>query len=131
MAVEVSIAVLDTLRAEAVHAHPCECCGILTGKGDCITAALPAPNIHSFPETHFEIDPGALITAHRNARKGAEQVLGYYHSHPQGPAHPSETDRALSARDNAVWAIIAPDKITWWRDTADGFSPLPYSVTSG
>ena len=119
------------LRTQASRAHPHECCGILLGEGSAITAALPAQNVHSTPETHFEIDPAALIKAHRDAREGGDQVLGYYHSHPNGPAHPSNTDHTMSAKNNAIWAIIAPDKTTWWRDTADGFSPLPYSVTSG
>ncbi|MGB3548873.1 MAG: M67 family metallopeptidase [Saprospiraceae bacterium] len=123
--------VFTNLRTQAARVYPEECCGILLGANDTITALLPAENIHATPETNFEIDPTVLIAAHRDARAGGNQVLGYYHSHPAGPAHPSRTDSAMSAKDNSIWAIIAPGGITWWRDTADGFSPLPYTVTSG
>jgi len=63
-------------------------------------------------------------------RKGGPQVIGYYHSHPTGPAHPSQTDRAMAAGDGMIWAIIgAEGEITFSRDGADGFEALSYSVT--
>ncbi len=118
--------VIELLRAEASGAHPEECCGILLGEGDAINAALPARNLHPEPRTRFEIDPQALVDAHRAARSGGAKVLGYYHSHPEGPPHPSATDRAQAAHDGLIWAIICKDAIGWWRDTPDGFTTLPY-----
>ena len=128
--------VLDLLRDEAIAASPAECCGILLGTGNQITAALPAANIHRQPATHFEIDPQALIDAHRAARADGPQVLGYYHSHPQGPAHPSATDREEAAHDGLLWAIIAPGDlaehdVSFWRDDESGFTPLPYAPDDG
>ena len=46
----------------------------------------------------------------RRAQAGP-QVLGYYHSHPRGPAHPSVTDRDEAAHDGLLWAIIAPGEL--------------------
>lgn len=131
MALELTIALLERLAAEAEKARPAECCGILVGEGDQISAIMPAQNVHPTPKTHFEIDPKTLIDAHRAARNGGPQVVGYYHSHPSGPAQPSRTDEETAAGDNAIWAIIAPRETTWWRDTPDGFSPLPYTVADG
>ncbi|WP_325049001.1 Mov34/MPN/PAD-1 family protein [Aurantiacibacter zhengii] len=118
--------VIDLLRGEAARAYPAECCGILLGRDEHITAAVPARNVHPAPQTHFEIDPQALIDAHRTARQGGPQVVGYYHSHPEGPPRPSATDRAQAAHDGMVWAIICADAIGWWHDTPDGFAALPY-----
>ena len=128
MTLQVSSDVLNALLAAAEQAHPRECCGILLGEGDAITAILPAANIHPAPEAHFEIDPQALINAHREAREGGPQVLGYYHSHPNGLARPSATDEAMSTGQSLVWAIIAADRVTFWREGDGGFTALPYEA---
>lgn len=120
--------VFDLMLSEADAAYPRECCGILTGMGTYITAGIPAANVHPTPETQFEIDPHALVNAHRKARKGGPQVIGYYHSHPSGPAEPSETDRAHAAGDGMIWAIIAGEEVTFWSDLCKGFEPLSYTL---
>ena len=131
MVIEVSREVVTAIAREALEAAPRECCGILLGEGDTVTAIRRARNIHPTPHTHFEIEPQALIDAHRAARNAGPQVIGYYHSHPAGPAGPSATDRAQAAGDGRIWAIIAPDATTWWRDTPDGFVPLSLATTDG
>jgi len=128
MHVIMTIQVLARMLSEAKAAHPRECCGILLGTGNRFTEARPAANVHPEPETHFEIDPQALIDAHRAARDGGPQVLGYYHSHPAGAAEPSATDRAMASGDGRVWAIIGPDNVLFWQDAADGFRALSYLV---
>lgn len=128
MILEVSSAVLTGMAEHAAAAHPRECCGILLGSKGRITAHLPAANIHPQPETHFEIDPQALVDAHRSARLGGPPVAGYYHSHPNGQARPSVTDRAQAAGDDSVWAIVADGRVTFWRDEPTGFDPLSYGV---
>ena len=122
--------ILEELLVEAEAAHPCECCGILLGEGQSITAIRSAANVHLQPETHFEIDPQALVDAHRAARQGGPQVLGYYHSHPNGLARPSATDEAMATGQKLVWAIIAARRVTFWREAAAGFAALPYVTTS-
>ena len=126
MTLELSRDVMKALLAEAEAAGSQECCGILLGEGARITAIRPAANVHPEPARHFEIDPRALIDAHRDARSAGPQVLGYYHSHPNGLAEPSATDRAQAARDGAIWAIIAAGRITLWRSGDAGFEALPY-----
>ena len=120
--------VLNALNAEAQSAHPIECCGLLLGTSSQITAIQPAKNVHPAPQTHFEIDPQILIDAHRHARSGGPQILGYYHSHPNGRAEPSSKDREQAPCDNRIWAIVANGHITFWRDENSGFTPLPYSA---
>lgn len=122
---------LATIRAAARAAHPREACGILLGHGSRITAALETANVHPQPETHFEIDPQALITAHRAAREGGPQVVGYFHSHPTGQPAPSAADRAMAAGDGRVWAIVAGGDVTLWRDGEQGFAALSFACRDG
>ncbi|WP_137681024.1 Mov34/MPN/PAD-1 family protein [Aurantiacibacter suaedae] len=118
-------AAAEQIRSHARLAAPLECCGLLLGQAGAITEARPARNVHLSPQTHFEIDPQALIDAHRAARAGGPQVLGYYHSHPRGPAEPSATDRAMAAHDRAIWAIVGQDgAIGLWSDNKQGFEAL-------
>ena len=84
MDIKVASGVIDRILREAGKAHPREACGILLGEGDRISDCVATRNVHPAPATHFEIDPQALIDAHRASRKGGPQVIGYYHSHPEG-----------------------------------------------
>ena len=122
---------IATLIAEAQRAHPRECCGLLLGQGSRVALAQPAANVHPDPARHFEIDPQTLIAAHRAARAGGLELLGYYHSHPNGLAGPSQTDRAMASGDGRAWAIVAAGEVTWWRDAPKGFEPLPTRLADG
>ena len=122
---------LAAMRAAADAAHPREACGILLGEGARILEARLAANVHPSPETHFEIDPQALIDAHRAARAGAAAVAGYFHSHPSGAAVPSATDRACAARDGRIWAILAGEDVRFWRDGEAGFTALSFTMIDG
>lgn len=126
MGVTVTSAVLDRLLVEARAAHPREACGMLFGSEKAIISHLPAANVHPSPTTHFEIDPRALIDAHRAMRQGGPRLVGYYHSHPGGPPAPSATDRALAAGDRMIWAIVGDGRVALWRAGEDGMEPLPY-----
>ena len=130
MVVELTSGVTATLLQEAARAHPRECCGLLLGQGARVERAVPAGNVHSSPHDHFEIDPQALIAAHRSARSGGLSVLGYYHSHPNGRAQPSATDQAQAGGDGRIWAIVAGGAVNWWRDQPGGFVMLPTRVAA-
>jgi proteasome lid subunit RPN8/RPN11 len=131
MQVEVTSQALAAMRAAAAAAHPREACGLLLGEGTQITEARETANVHPAPETHFEIDPQALIDAHRAVRAGGLHIAGYFHSHPQGAAEPSATDRACAAKDGRVWAIIAGSDVRFWRDGEQGFAALPFTCLDG
>jgi desampylase len=126
--VRISQEAIDTLLTEAKRAHPNECCGLLLGTQGRIGRALPTANVHPDPSRHFELDPQALVDAHRAARGGGPEVVGYYHSHPIGRAEPSATDRAEAAGDGRLWAIVAGEDLRIWRDAPEGFCELSYSV---
>jgi proteasome lid subunit RPN8/RPN11 len=89
------------IREEGAAAYPNECCGILFGR-DVTTAGAtrrvvesvqPVPNESDASEQYhrFQITR-ALMDAEKLCTDGL-MVLGFYHSHPDHPARPSEFDR--------------------------------------
>ena len=100
----VSAADLAAILTEAAAAYPEECCGLLVGErpapgdaGDArVLAVLPARNLDPEPRRGYDIDPHALLAGHRGARERGREVVGYYHSHPDGAAVPSRRDRAAA-----------------------------------
>ena len=132
----VTSGVIATLLAEAEKAGATECCGLLLGAKPqggkvLITGALSAANVADDPTQRFEIDPLTLVRAHKAARAGGMQVLGYYHSHPNGRAEPSPCDSEQASGDGRIWAIIANAAISFWQDTYSGFEHLPYALGDG
>ena len=87
------------IRREGEAAYPNECCGIIYGKeqgGERVVTMLePVPNVFDEQERYhrFSISPQQLMNAERTAGERGELVLGFYHSHPDHPARPSEYDR--------------------------------------
>ncbi len=128
MTIEVTSGTIATLLAEATKAAPRECCGLLLGKGLRVLEACPAANLAADPLRHFEIDPAALIAAHRAERSGGPQLLGYYHSHPAGHPLPSATDCEHASGDGRVWAIVAGGEVRFYRDGPGGFASMEVVV---
>ena len=115
------------LRA-AAEAAPAEACGLLLGRGGQITRAALAANVHPDPLRHFEIDPAALIAAHKAERAGGEALIGYWHSHPDGHPLPSATDCEHASGDGRVWAIVAGGAVSLWRDRGGGFAAADWRL---
>lgn len=91
--------VLEAIREHARRAYPHEACGALVGRtvdggiGE-VVRAVPAENERANGrERRYLISPGALRQVEAQAASDALAVLGFYHSHPDQPAVPSEYDR--------------------------------------
>lgn len=128
MDIEVTSGVIATLLEEAARAAPEECCGLLLGEAGQITQAVPAGNVAEDRLTRFEIDPAALLAAHKAARAGGPEVLGYYHSHPSGHPVPSATDCDHASGDARIWAIVSGGEVAFWRDAREGFVRVEVTV---
>jgi proteasome lid subunit RPN8/RPN11 len=94
-------AVEARLRHHCQEQYPNEACGALFGQGDGTLAAWtvaeldPAPNEHGGDlQRRYLVPPDFQLRAERHAAATGQEVLGYYHSHPDHPAQPSEYDRA-------------------------------------
>lgn len=120
MRVRISTAALAAIEAAAAADPAREVCGLLLGHGDRIERAQPCANVAASPADRFQIDPAALIAAHRAARAGGPAIVGHYHSHPRGSNRPSARDAAQAAADGAVWLIVGAAGIAAWRAVADG-----------
>lgn len=123
--------------AAAAAAIGLECCGLLLGQPGHVTTIVPAANVATTPERAFEIDPATLLRVHRAARGAGQQVVGHYHSHPDGKVEPSLRDAARATENGHIWVIIAGGAISGWQAVAsdpDGnalhgrFRPLTLAV---
>lgn len=74
-------------------AYPHECCGALLGAGDRIAATFPLPNVTTEgPRRRFRVDDRDYVASEREAGARGLTLLGFYHSHPDHPALPSQYD---------------------------------------
>lgn len=85
----------------------------------------PCENIAANPADTFEIDPAALIAAHKAQRAGGPRLIGCYHSHPNGVGEPSARDGESAWGSDTLWLIVAANRLTAWRNgTARAFSRI-------
>ncbi|MCL5005843.1 MAG: M67 family metallopeptidase [Acidobacteria bacterium] len=105
---------LENVRAHAARDYPSECCGILLGHADGeskeVSEVVPLRNLRHDPgraqellpvedpsreseRNRFLIDPQDQLRVEKDSRQRGLDVLGYYHSHPDHPARPSNYDR--------------------------------------
>lgn len=136
MELRISSTILDRITAEAIASPDREICGLLLGTGEAITEARSCRNVAADPSIRFEIDPAALLAAHRAARRGGAAVIGHYHSHPSGLAEPSPRDAADAVPDGSVWLIAVGGQVTGWRAVENGalhgrFVPLRLHGAAG
>jgi desampylase len=80
------------IAAHARDAWPNECCGLLIGDAHTIEAVHRARNLHDGPARYL-VRPEDHFAAIRRARAQALEVVGAYHSHPDGRPRPSTVDR--------------------------------------
>jgi proteasome lid subunit RPN8/RPN11 len=106
--IRVQDGVLFALRAHAQCDPDHEQCGLLAGRDGAITRVLHAHNIAGNPATQYEIAPAELFRLMREMRSAGLQLLGIYHSHPQGANAPSRTDIARAYYPDAAYFIISP-----------------------
>lgn len=87
--------------------YPHECCGALIGDGDYVRATHALPNVTTEgPRRRFRIDDSDYLAAERQASVAGLSLLGFYHSHPDHPAVPSEYDLA-HAWPTFVYPIVS------------------------
>ncbi len=120
MVLDISSAVVAHIHAAAAATPDREVCGLIFGTTRAIAAAQACANVAADPARRFELDPAALLAAHRDARAGGATIVGHYHSHPSGSATPSTCDAEAAAADGAIWLIVAGGELRAWRATAAG-----------
>jgi proteasome lid subunit RPN8/RPN11 len=85
--------VADAIRAHGVETYPHECCGALVGRDGEVTSTIALPNItDEGPRRRFRVSDADYMRVERAADSAGAELLGFYHSHPDHPARPSQYD---------------------------------------
>jgi proteasome lid subunit RPN8/RPN11 len=105
--IHIAAALLDALVDHARREAPNECCGMLVGRPGEVDSSVPTRNIAATPATRYEIDPREHIALNRELRGSGREVVGVYHSHPQGPGRPSASDVSEAFYPEFVYVIVS------------------------
>ncbi len=103
------------LRQHGEETYPHECCGSLLGSMDGETRVVSsierAGNTRTdSPHNRYHIDPKELVRIQRQGRERGEDIVGFYHSHPDHPARWSPTDLAEAHWIGCSYVITSVEK---------------------
>ena len=90
MSITLSEEVVAAIRAHGVETYPNECCGALIGRDGTVVESFALPN--TTEEGRFLVRPDDYRAAEVRAAETGRELLGFYHSHPDHPAEPSQYD---------------------------------------
>jgi proteasome lid subunit RPN8/RPN11 len=113
-------AVTTAIRRHGEEAYPHECCGALLGQAGRTTAVVTLPNTtEEGPRRRFLVRPSDYRLAEERAAELGLELLGFYHSHPDHPARPSQYDLdhawpTFAYIIVAVAAGAAGEMTVWW-----------------
>jgi proteasome lid subunit RPN8/RPN11 len=138
---KISTEIADKIRKHGAETYPHECCGALLGRdapetGSTATAGavnLPAREVLALfplvnrredsPHNRFSVTPDDVRAADKAAGERGLELIGWYHSHPDHPARPSQYDRE-HAWPWYSYIIVSvangkPQEMTSWRLSDD------------
>ena len=104
------------LRQHGEETYPHECCGVLLGRFEddgakTVSTIAPCGNTRDdSPHDRYNIDPKELIRIQREGRQRNEDIVGFYHSHPDHPAQWSVTDLAEAHWFGCSYVITSVEK---------------------
>lgn len=145
----------EKIRQHGAETYPHECCGALLGRDWSylespvdeaaahrpwreVLAVYPLVNRREdSPRNRFSLAAHDVLEAEKAANSQNLEVVGWYHSHPDHPARPSQYDR-----DHAwpwySYVIVSvangtPQEMTSWRlgDDRSEFSAEPVEIRQG
>lgn len=98
----IPLEIYRSMQKHAENTYPYECCGILVGSLNppphsiAILRIVPAENqAGERMRDRFTIDPLFYLKTEESLSP-EETIVGFYHSHPDCPEIPSETDRTYA-----------------------------------
>ena len=120
MALRLGDGVTEAIRAHGVETYPNECCGALIGRDGVVFATYALPNTtEEGPRRRFLVRPEDYREAEKRASEAGGELLGFYHSHPDHPARPSQydLDHAWPFFSYVIASVRAgvPEDMTSWR----------------
>jgi len=129
---------LKQVYAHGMATYPSECFGFLVGsyeQGGIVRKVVRGSNLRTDRPDRFEMDPAEFVQVERDADEAGLEVIGFYHSHPDWPAIPSQTD-VVYAWEGAYYLIVSvhdarPLNVTAWmvgRDCPRRFLQEPLEI---
>ena len=106
----------DAIRVHGEETYPHECCGVLLGQmlddgARKVSSTARCGNTRTdSPHNRYNIDPKELIGIQREGRARGEDIVGFYHSHPDHPARWSQTDLADAHWIGCSYVITSVEK---------------------
>ena len=105
-----------SIRRHGEQAYPNECCGVLLGRvtndgARIVTSTARCGNTRTdSAHNRYNIDPRDLVRIQREGRERGEDIIGFYHSHPDHPARWSPTDLAEAHWFGCSYVITSVEK---------------------
>jgi proteasome lid subunit RPN8/RPN11 len=138
----------ERIRRHGVETFPHECCGALLGRDSVageVAGSLESKRSESLrevldlfplinrrddsPRNRFAVTADDVRDAEKAARQRGLEIIGWYHSHPDHPARPSQFDRehAWPWYSYVIVSVMSgtPAEMTSWRlnDDRQDYSP--------
>ena len=125
----------EAIRTHGREAYPHECCGALLGIEGEVSEVFALPNTtEEGPRRRFLVRPDDYRAAERGASDRGLELLGFYHSHPDHPARPSQYDLD-HAWPYFAYIIVSvrggvAEEMTSWRlrDDRSAFDEEPLAI---
>ena len=119
----------DAIVVHAREGAPEEVVGVLAGDRGAdrsvVVRTLRADNAADTPGTRYEIAPGEELELLERVEDAGQDVVGFYHSHPNGPLAPSAVDARQAAWHGYSYLIVsladAEPEVGSWRWTGEAF----------
>ncbi len=130
---KITMELAGKIRSHGAETYPHECCGALLGRDTEVADRSLYREIHALhplinrrddsPRNRFSVTSQDVLDAEKAAVNQGLEVVGWYHSHPDHPAKPSQYDRE-HAWPWYSYVIVSvankiPEDMTSWRLTDD------------
>ena len=106
----------EAIRRHGEETYPDECCGVLLGRFEVdgtrivLSTARCGNTRTDSAHNRYNIDPRELVRIQREGRERGEDIVGFYHSHPDHPAQWSPTDFAEAHWIGCSYVITSVEK---------------------
>jgi proteasome lid subunit RPN8/RPN11 len=146
----ISAELVEKIREHGVETYPYECCGALLGTDQDVSAYDPQgsrkisrevlslfPLVNrrdDSPRNRFSVTADDVREAEKAASAQGLEVIGWYHSHPDHPARPSDYDRDHAWPWYSYFIVSVhtgvPQDMTSWRLKDDRFGYLEEKIST-
>ncbi|MFB6283103.1 MAG: desampylase [Halobacteria archaeon] len=119
----------EEMVEQARDGVPYEICGVLAGESNRdevrVERIYPVENVSDTPEVNYLMEPEEQLQTLDKIEDDGFEVVGFYHSHPEGPEVPSETDASRANWPDYSYVIVSLGRdepfVGSWRWTGEEF----------